>query len=687
MNNYLYIDLETTGLNPLKDQIHGIATMEYADDSDYYAVDTFPKVYKDHLANPEKVVVIHSGRRFDLKFLICAGFEVNCKIVDTYHIFKAIDENQPLGLKPLTIKYLGPEYLQNKRELDKAIDEAGAKNLAAFCRMDLKDPEHPYFNTIAKYAVEDVENTFALFHAGKARHKEIKQNIQKVFGSDAKAPIDHLRDFVFPLEQVLLSIDKRGVKADMNLIHKIRDEKVALRDSIARKLYLTNKKYVNDWENAAYAKVYAEKKRQADKDNVQCRNKKQKTLFNWGSGKHVGPLIYEHYDLPEELRFKSEKTGDYRFDKYARVDLKEALGKNHPAYATIDLYESYQKAKTIAGTYTGDNKKGMISKIHEGRMWTEYTQTTKTWRLASRTPNLQNLPRKGSTVQKFFIPDTKDHVFFVGDYSQIELMMAAHYSQDKVLLEEYQHGGDVHTKTMNLIGAKDRQVGKECNFLCIYRGSWKMLQITLKRKAGIELSDDEAKYYIQRYWEEYEGLNTYLLKVERDMRRYRMVRCAETGAVRRLPDLVYGEYLNWKEYKFTGSPELVQRAIDKINSKFKSKTENRGKTPPPPSQNQIFWQCYEFFRHAKKQGFNFVPQHMGMIVCGLSMMELHKRGDDIVNTVHDEIKIQLTREQAREHGPKIAAIMEKAYRISIPLRVDWQLQETFDKEDVVDNNS
>jgi len=680
VHDKLFLDLECDGLDPRKNSIHGIGVMVEEDSPLYYSVAQIPQWVIDMLANPECTVVLFSGRRFDIKFLHFAGFKVNAKIHDVNQIFKEIDENQKLDQKSLIEKYRGIEFLKNKKYLDQEIVKAGVKNLATFCALDMKLPDHPYFDTIAKYCKEDVENLFWLYNHGIQRLKEIRQNMREVFGNKVLDPINHLRNLVVPLEQVLFDMDKQGVKADLKLLDRIKLETEALKSGLLRKLYIINKEFIDAWEANAYQKVLFSKQTLVGKKKVEKRSKKHKTLFNWDATEHVGALIYEHYRLSEDLIKRSEKTGKYSLDKYQIMDLKVALGRVHPAYITLSLYEDYKKVTKVASTYTGTAKTGILSKIHDGRIWAEYTQTTKTWRLASRGPNLQNLPGD-SIVHKFFIPDNPQKVFFVADYSQIELRLAAHLSQDKKLLEAYMNDEDIHAKTAAFMETTDRQVGKTANFLLIYRGSWRMLQIMTKRNIGIDLDEDECKYYVNRYFEEYEDLNNYLYDVERSMRRYRMVHCEETGAIRRLPDLVYGEHINWQKMEFTGPPELAKRAIDAVNNDWKNQNRRSKDSPPPPTKEQIFWKCWEFFRHAKKQGFNFRCQHMAMYICGLVMIKLNKLGYRIVSTVHDSLIIEIDKTEL-DKIPQIVDIMENTYKISVPLKVDWQLQTTFDKKDI-----
>jgi len=686
VKKYLFLDIESTGLHEQDDFVHGIAVMREEDKSEYLPMWDLPQWFIDELKDPSVIKVIHSGKRFDLIFLQRAGLEIRGPIHDNLHIYHAINEHQSLGLKDLTTKYRGSEHLKSKRRLDKACHKAGVKNVAGLCKMDLKDPEHELLPIIAKYAVEDVENTFWLYFHGRELLQKKANSIKSVFGSTGRNPMNFLASQVFPLDSVLLDIDKRGVKADMGLLEKIRKEKADEYENIKQQMYTMCKRYVDEWEEKAYQTVVAGRKTERGKKAVKRQHKgsSYSTLWNWNSDKDIAEMLSPH--TPAKLQSVTEKTGKPSLDKNAVVKILKNMDPNNKVHKFLTLYQEFKKVGKIATTYTGNAKKGIFAKIREGRLWTKYYQTTKTWRLGSSGPNLQNLPRK-SVVHRFFIPDTPEHYFWVADYSQLELMCAAHFSQDEKMLEIYRDGGDIHRHTASLlfdvapeeITDEQRQVGKTCNFLLIYKGNWQKLRYTIKSDAGLEFSEDECRYFVQRFFEEYSGLAAHLQKLETSARRLGYVYVPETGVVRSEPDIFIGDKLNWNNKTFGGSPEEVARCRKMvIDDAFKKGQKVN------PTEEDIFWQAYRFYKSALNKLINFPCQHLGMYITGKALLAMHKKGYKVVNCVHDDIKIQLHKDNLNE-AEILKDIMENSYSLNgVKLVADWDFRFSFHKKDTID---
>ena len=224
------------------------------------------------------------------------------------------------------------------------------------------------------------------------------------------------------------------------------------------------------------------------------------------SPKQVGELLFDKLKLSDKA--KKTKTGQYVTSEEVLVGLK---GK-HPI---IELILDYRGYKKLLGTYIDALPELINPKT--GRIHTSYNQAvTTTGRLSSSNPNLQNIPirdENGKEVRKAFIPE-EGCLFFSCDYSQIELRIMAHLSQDKNMLEDFNSGHDIHRataakiykKSIDEVTADMRRNAKTANFGIIYGIS----AFGLAERIGI--SRQEAKDLIDGYFEVYEGVKEYMDK-------------------------------------------------------------------------------------------------------------------------------------------------------------------------------
>ena len=224
------------------------------------------------------------------------------------------------------------------------------------------------------------------------------------------------------------------------------------------------------------------------------------------SPKQVGELLFDKLKLSDKA--KKTKTGQYVTSEEVLVGLK---GK-HPI---IELILDYRGYKKLLGTYIDALPELINPKT--GRIHTSYNQAvTTTGRLSSSNPNLQNIPirdENGKEVRKAFIPE-EGCLFFSCDYSQIELRIMAHLSQDKNMLEDFNSGHDIHRataakiykKSIDEVTADMRRNAKTANFGIIYGIS----AFGLAERIGI--SRQEAKSLIDGYFEVYEGVKEYMDK-------------------------------------------------------------------------------------------------------------------------------------------------------------------------------
>ena len=228
--------------------------------------------------------------------------------------------------------------------------------------------------------------------------------------------------------------------------------------------------------------------------------------FNISSPKQVGEVLFDQLKL--DSKAKKTKTGQY----VTNEEVLEALKRKHPI---VEKILEYRGLKKLLSTYI-DALPQLINK-ETGHIHTSFNQTvTATGRLSSSNPNLQNIPvreAQGKEVRKAFIP-YPGQLFFSADYSQIELRIMAHLSQDSNLIEAFLQGNDIHAATAAKIFKKplgevtpdERRKAKTANFGIIYGIS----AFGLAERLGV--SRQEAKQLIEEYFITYPGVKAYMEK-------------------------------------------------------------------------------------------------------------------------------------------------------------------------------
>ncbi|HFU1091142.1 TPA: DNA polymerase I [Streptococcus suis] len=235
--------------------------------------------------------------------------------------------------------------------------------------------------------------------------------------------------------------------------------------------------------------------------------------FNINSPKQLGTILFEDMGLPLEYT-KKTKTG-----YSTAVDVLERLAPIAPVVSKILEYRQISK---LQSTYVIGLQDAILA---DGKIHTRYVQDlTQTGRLSSTDPNLQNIPvrlEQGRLIRKAFVPSLEDSVLLASDYSQIELRVLAHISQDQHLIEAFQQGADIHTSTaMRVFGieksedvtANDRRNAKAVNFGVVYGIS----DFGLSNNLGI--TRKEAKNYIDTYFERFPGIKNYMETIVREAR-------------------------------------------------------------------------------------------------------------------------------------------------------------------------
>ena len=229
------------------------------------------------------------------------------------------------------------------------------------------------------------------------------------------------------------------------------------------------------------------------------------TPFNIASPKQLGEILFERLRIDEKA--KKTKTGQYATGE-------EVLQKLLHKHAIVQKILDYRSLTKLKSTYL-DALPALVNP-KDGLIHTSYNQAvTATGRLSSNNPNLQNIPvrtAQGREIRRAFVPRSPQYTLLAADYSQIELRIIAHLSQDPAMVADFNLGHDIHAATaakvfhvpMEQVTKEQRSRAKAVNFGIIYG----MSAFGLAER--MELSRSEAADIIKKYFEEYAGIKEYM---------------------------------------------------------------------------------------------------------------------------------------------------------------------------------
>lgn len=255
--------------------------------------------------------------------------------------------------------------------------------------------------------------------------------------------------------------------------------------------------------------------------------------FNINSPKQLGVVLFEKLQLPNE---KKTKTG-----YSTSAEVLDKLAPDHPIVADVLEYRQLSKLKS---TYAD----GLINFIEQdGKIHTTFNQTiTATGRLSSTDPNLQNIPIRielGKLIRKVFLPE-EGHLFVDSDYSQIELRVLAHLSDDEKLIEAFKNGQDIHRSTASLVFDTpfdevtdiQRRNAKAVNFGIVYGIS------AFGLANDLNIGRKEAQAYIDSYFEKYPKIKAFLDKTVADAKEKGYIKTM-FGRIRPIPELSSSNFM------------------------------------------------------------------------------------------------------------------------------------------------
>lgn len=342
--------------------------------------------------------------------------------------------------------------------------------------------------------------------------------------------------------------------------------------------------------------------------------------FNINSPKQLGSILFEKLQLPP---IKKTKTG-----YSTAADVLEKLVSYHEIVEKILDYRQLMKLKTTYadGLFAVINPQ--TDKVHS----TFHQTITATGRISSSEPNLQNIPIKlalGREIRKAFIPSSEEYVFIDADYSQIELRVLAHISQDKTLIQAFKENQDIHRLTASQVfkipfeqvTEQQRSNAKAVNFGIVYGISAFSLSQDLK------ISKKEADQYIQGYFEKYPKVKEYLDRT--------IVQAKETGYVSTL-------FERRRPMSELHSSNFVQRSF------------------------------------GERVAMNMPIQGTAADIIKIAMVHVYKEFQKrnlrsrLILQVHDELLIEAHMDEVEEVKQIVKDIMENAVQLDVPLEVDMK---------------
>ncbi len=340
--------------------------------------------------------------------------------------------------------------------------------------------------------------------------------------------------------------------------------------------------------------------------------------FNLESPKQIQQILFSEEGFGLEPKKKTAKGQPSTNEEALKL-------LDHPL---VDLIMSYRTLTKLNSTYLEALPKQINRKT--GRLHTSYHQAvTATGRLSSSKPNFQNIPirtERGAQIRSAFIAN-KNNVILAADYSQIELRIMAHISQDKNLIEAFNNNIDVHSATasqvfdteLSNVTKDQRRKAKAINFGLIYG----MSAFGLAKQ--IDVSRTEAKQYIDGYFENYPGVLRFMDETKE--------RAKEQGFV----ETILGRRLY----------------LPQVNSK-----------------NKMLQQ------HALRTAINAPMQGSSADIIKKAMLDIQSwidrehNGVKMIMQVHDELVFELQSDKAKEYGEVVRSMMSDTLKLSIPLEVD-----------------
>jgi DNA polymerase I len=423
-----------------------------------------------------------------------------------------------------------------------------------------------------KYAGEDAYITYRLYEV-------LREQLLLKGGQEA---LDEAFNVEFPFSLTLLGMEKEGIAVDVQVLETFKKEVASEIAALTEQIHSA------------------------------CG-----TVFNLNSPKQLGVILFETLGLPHG---KKTKTG-YSTDE----QVLEGLKNEHPMIPMLLQYREYHK---LYSTYI-EPLIALAQNDAQSRIYTSFVQTgTATGRLSSKNPNLQNIPVKtalGMRIREAFVAPRGKKLIGI-DYSQIELRLLAHFSQDTVLVNAFNEGRDIHMQTaIALFGeaeaASKRNIAKTVNFGLLYGMGQKKLSDTL----GI--TTKEAKEIIERYFETFPSVKGYF-----------------SGIVEQAKEMGYVETLLHRRryFDFGSATPMLKAAYER------------------ESVNTVF----------QGSASDLIKLSMNKIDAMIRTEGLRAR---MLLQIHDELIFEVDEDVAEVYATRFVEVMESILELRVPLKTSMHI--------------
>ena len=365
-----------------------------------------------------------------------------------------------------------------------------------------------YWDTMIMHYVLEPQSRHNLNYLSETYLKYAPVSIESLIGKKGKnqlnmrdIPVEKVKEYAAEdadiTLQIKLELDKLLQGELLNLYNEIEEPLIDVLVEIEYNGVNLDVPFLNSYSKVLDDQITETKKKIFDAAGL--------NTFNLDSPKQVGDVLFNKMEIP--YRWSKTKTGQFSTNE----EKLSELALEHEVVADLLIYRSLAKLKS---TYVDALPKLVSSRTN--RIHSSFNQAlTATGRLSSQNPNLQNIPirsERGKEVRKAFVAKDNDHILLAADYSQIELRLVAEISGDEAMLKAFQDGLDIHKATaariygisIDAVNKEQRYNAKTVNFSIIYGAG----ATNLSKNLGIKRT--EAKKLIDQYFNEYQGLKTYM---------------------------------------------------------------------------------------------------------------------------------------------------------------------------------